>query len=89
MDNLRLKQKGGLVGHPALLGDFEERKDQVVCTERIKKMCVVIADICCYQNDELKEHLERLQQRHSELTVVCDGLRKKVEQARAINPRNI
>ena len=29
MDNLRLKQKGGLVGHPALLGDFEERQDQV------------------------------------------------------------
>ena len=28
-DNNRLKQKGGLVSHPALLGDFEERKDQV------------------------------------------------------------
>ena len=28
-DNLRLKQKGGLVGHPVLLGDFEERQDQV------------------------------------------------------------
>lgn len=29
VDNNRLKQKGGLVNHPALLGDFEERKDQV------------------------------------------------------------
>ena len=29
VDNNRLKQRGGLVGHPALLGDFEERKDQV------------------------------------------------------------
>ena len=29
MDNIRLKQKGGLVGHSALLRDFEERRDQV------------------------------------------------------------
>ncbi len=29
VDNQRLKQRGGLVGHPALLGDFEQRKDQV------------------------------------------------------------
>ncbi len=29
MDNIRLRQKGGLVSHSALLRDFEERVDQV------------------------------------------------------------
>lgn len=28
-DNIRLRQKGGLVCHSALLRDFEERRDQV------------------------------------------------------------
>lgn len=29
MDNIRLRQRGGLVSHSALLRDFEERMDQV------------------------------------------------------------
>lgn len=29
MDNIRLRQRGGLVAHSALLRDYEERKDQV------------------------------------------------------------
>ena len=28
-DNLRLRQKGGLVSHSGLLRDFEEKRDQV------------------------------------------------------------
>ena len=41
------------------------------------------------QNDELRVVLEKLQQRHSELTIACDGFRKKVEQAKTIHPRNL
>ena len=29
IDNIKLRQKGGLVCHSALLRDFEERRDQV------------------------------------------------------------
>ena len=38
------------------------------------------------QSEELEARLEALQQRHSELTVLCDGLRKKTEQARTLHP---
>ena len=44
MDNNRLKQRGGLVGHKALLRDYEERKDQVClysdCTVSLVHVCV-------------------------------------------------
>ena len=33
-DNIRLRQRGGLVSHSALLRDFEERRDQVRHTEK-------------------------------------------------------
>ncbi|XP_064406666.1 coiled-coil domain-containing protein 96-like [Halichondria panicea] len=68
MDNTRLKQRGGLVGHKVLLRDYEERKGE---------------------NEELVCRLEALQQRHSELSLVCEGLRRKIEQAKTINSHHI
>lgn len=65
-DNLRLKQKGGLIGHTALLQDFEEKQDQ---------------------REEMQARLEQLQKRYSELTVMCDGLKKKIEHAKQIKSR--
>ena len=62
-DNMRLRQKGGLVGHTSLLRDFEERLDE---------------------SKAMYERLETLQKRQAELTVMCDGLRKKLEQANSV-----
>ena len=63
-DNLKLRQKGGLVGHTALLKDFEERQDQSKATYK---------------------RLEVLQKRQAELTVLCDGLKQKIEQAKYVS----
>lgn len=63
-DNLKLRQKGGLVGHTALLKDFEERQDESKATY---------------------ERLEVLQKRQAELTVICDGLKHKIEQAKYVS----
>lgn len=62
-DNLRLRQKGGLVGHTALLRDFEEKQDQ---------------------SEEMYKRLEALQRRQAELSVMCEGLKKKIEQAKFV-----
>lgn len=62
-DNLRLRQKGGLVGQTALLRDFEERQDQ---------------------SQEMYERLEKLQKRQAELAIMCDVLKKKIEQAKYV-----
>lgn len=63
-DNIRLRQKGGLVGHKALLRDYEETQDE---------------------SEALMAKLERLQRRHAELSVMCEGLKKKIEQAKFVN----
>lgn len=62
-DNLRLKQKGGLVGHRELLKDYEERQDQ---------------------SEEMRQRLEVLQKRHSELSIMCDGLKMRIETAKLL-----
>lgn len=64
VDNLKLRQKGGLVGHTSLLRDFEERQDQ---------------------SKDMYQRLEMLQKRQAELTVVCDGLKQKIEQAKYVS----
>ncbi len=67
-DNMRLRQKGGLVGHTSLLRDFEERLDQ---------------------SKAMYERLEMLQKRQAELTVMCDGLRRKIEQAKYVGSSRV
>ena len=39
-ENIRLRQKGGLVSHSGLLRDFEEKRDQV---------CIVICSVLVLQ----------------------------------------
>lgn len=40
-DNVQLKQRGGLVGHKALLRDYEDKKDE---TEELKKRMQELQD---------------------------------------------
>ena len=35
-------------------------------------------------SEEMRKKLEELQKRHSELSVMCDGLKKKIETARQL-----
>lgn len=92
IDNIRLRQKGGLVCHSALLRDFEERRDQASdsasCHHGLMASLSFTALFYC-QSEELRARLESLQQRHSELTVLCDGLRKKIEQTRTMQPPHL
>lgn len=99
IDNIRLRQKGGLVCHSALLRDFEERRDQASGSASchilyhhggygLVPSLLFMALFYC-QSEELRARLESLQQRHSELTVLCDGLRKKIEQTRTMQPPHL
>lgn len=78
MNNNTLRHKGGLVSHSTLLRDFEERKDQVYSS------IVNVVLLLLPQNDMLQEQLIDLQNRHSSLILACDGLRKKLEQAKLV-----
>ena len=55
---MKMKQKGGLVGHLALLRDYEEG---------------------CDHSRDMRQKLEALQKRHSELSVECNRIKKKIE----------
>ena len=44
MDNLHLRQRGGLVVHTALLRDFEEQKDEVGSVECVH-VCVLMSSL--------------------------------------------
>ncbi|XP_076828582.1 cilia- and flagella-associated protein 184 [Brachyhypopomus gauderio] len=62
-DNLRLRQRCGLLGNVTLLRDFEEK-----------------VDVC----NVLEEQLETLKRRHAELSVRGAGMRRRVENSRAL-----
>ena len=81
MNNNSLRHKGGLVSHSTLLRDFEERKDQVT---KLATTLVMLNNTLLLQNDMLQEELIDLQNRHSSLILACDGLRKKIEQAKLV-----
>lgn len=89
MDNIRLRQRGGLVSHSALLRDFEERMDQVhlcVCVGRGASVRLWCLTTLSPQSEELRRQLAVLQQRHSELTVLCDGLKRRIDQTKSLHP---
>ena len=81
MNNNSLRHKGGLVSHSTLLRDFEERKDQVT---KLATTLIMLNNTLLLQNDMLQEELIDLQNRHSSLILACDGLRKKIEQAKLV-----
>lgn len=36
------------------------------------------------QNEDMRERLEMLQKRHSELSIMCNGIKKKIEKAKLL-----
>ncbi|RDD40624.1 Coiled-coil domain-containing protein 96 [Trichoplax sp. H2] len=62
IENVKLREKCGLLGNEPLLRDYEEKKDE---------------------GDYLLMRLEQLKMTHAELTLKCNGVRQKIEQARS------
>ena len=95
-ETVKLKHKGGLIGHKTLLRDFEERQEQVQCiiNTRICNLphgffiLLHLVATVCLQSADMREHLMSLQQHYSQLTLQCDGLRKKIEQTRTLHLQN-
>ena len=99
-ENFHLKKSGGLVSHPALLRDFEEKLD-LVCTSSNRSMFITSTNkrLVTYrftgskiillssniQRTSTQERLQDIQQRHSELALKCNTLKRKIDQSRSLN----